>query len=78
MFLAVLTLLINIVLSLRGGSLAGENPWEAWTLEWAASSPPAEENFHELPPIRSRRPLWDDMHPEHADWLPAGPNEGRA
>jgi cytochrome c oxidase subunit 1/cytochrome c oxidase subunit I+III len=74
MFLAVVALLTNIFVSLHEGAHAGENPWSAWTLEWATSSPPPEENFRELPPIRSRRPLWDEMHPELADWLPAAPN----
>ena len=46
---------------------AGDNPWNAWTLEWAASSPPAENNFDQLPPIHGRRPLWDLAHPESPD-----------
>ena len=41
------------------GKVAGDNPWNAWTLEWATTSPPPHENFVALPPIRSRRPLWD-------------------
>lgn len=64
---AVLVLLWNVVASLRRGRLAGDNPWEAWTLEWAATSPPAEHNFERVPPVRSRRPLWDLMHPEAPD-----------
>ena len=31
--------------SLRHGALAGDNPWNAWTLEWATSSPPPAHNF---------------------------------
>ncbi len=30
----------NIVVSLRHGAAAGDNPWNAWTLEWATTSPP--------------------------------------
>ena len=26
--------------SLRSGEVAGDNPWDAWTLEWATTSPP--------------------------------------
>ena len=57
---SVLIFLSNIVISLRKGKIAGDNPWDAWTLEWATSSPP--------PPIRSRRPLWDLAHPDEPDW----------
>ncbi len=58
----------NILVSRRSGELAGDNPWEAWSLEWATTSPPPEHNFDRLPPIRSRRPLWDVMHPANPDW----------
>jgi len=64
---SVLVLLWNIVMSLRHGRLAGDNPWQAWTLEWATTSPPPSQNFDRLPPIRSRRPLWDLAHPENPD-----------
>jgi cytochrome c oxidase subunit 1/cytochrome c oxidase subunit I+III len=47
--------------------LASDNPWNAWTLEWATTSPPPHENFHALPPIRSRRPLWDIANPDRPD-----------
>jgi heme/copper-type cytochrome/quinol oxidase subunit 1 len=66
---AALVFLVNIVYSLRRGAVAGDNPWNAWTLEWATTSPPPEENFERVPPVRSRRPLWDLAHPEDPDWL---------
>lgn len=66
--LSVLVLLYNIYVSLTRGKPAGPNPWNAWTLEWATSSPPPSHNFESLPPIRSRRPLWDLHHPEDPDW----------
>ncbi|RME13311.1 MAG: cytochrome c oxidase subunit I [Ardenticatenia bacterium] len=50
---------INFFHSLRNGPEAGDNPWEGWTLEWATASPPPAHNFDGLPPITSRRPLWD-------------------
>jgi cytochrome c oxidase subunit I+III len=65
--ISVLILLGNIVVSLRRGKIAGDNPWNAWTLEWATTSPPPLQNFDRLPPIRSRRPLWDLAHPENPD-----------
>jgi heme/copper-type cytochrome/quinol oxidase subunit 3 len=65
--ISVLVLLWNIWWSLRHGQKAGDNPWKAWTLEWATTSPPAEHNFERVPPVRSRRPLWDLAHPENPD-----------
>jgi cytochrome c oxidase subunit 1/cytochrome c oxidase subunit I+III len=62
MGLASLVLVANIVLSLRRGKVAGDNPWDAWTLEWATTSPPPHDNFAEVPPIHGRRPLWDLAH----------------
>ena len=50
------------LLSLRGGKPAGDDPWEANTLEWATSSPPPPYNFDHLPEIRSERPLFDVRH----------------
>jgi cytochrome c oxidase subunit I len=57
----------NLLISIFRGRPAGDNPWNAWTLEWATTSPPPEENFHSLPPIRSRRPLWDVANPDRPD-----------
>jgi cytochrome c oxidase subunit I len=57
-----LLLFVNIFMSLRSGEAAGENPWGAWTLEWATSSPPPHGNFTRLPQIVSDRPLYDDEH----------------
>ena len=68
-FMAAASLIFvwNLVVSLLNGRKAGDNPWRAWTLEWATSSPPPHENFHYLPPIRSRRPLWDVANPDRPD-----------
>lgn len=57
----------DLVRSLVRGKPAGDNPWNAWTLEWATTSPPPHENFEALPPIRSRRPLWDYANPDRPD-----------
>ncbi len=65
---AILLLAINIVRSARKGELAGNDPWDAWTLEWSTTSPPPDYNFATTPVVRSRRPLWDLKHPEDPDW----------
>lgn len=58
----------NTIQSGIWGEVAGDDPWDAWTLEWATSSPPAEYNFEKLPVVRSSRPLWDLKHPQDPDW----------
>jgi cytochrome c oxidase subunit 1/cytochrome c oxidase subunit I+III len=64
---SALVLVANVLHSLRAGAIAGDNPWNAWTLEWATSSPPPEQNFVGVPPVRGRRPLWDLAHPTALD-----------
>jgi len=65
---AIVIFLWNVIRSLLWGRPAGNDPWDAWTLEWAVSSPPPHYNFALLPVVRSRRPLWDFKHPEDPDW----------
>jgi cytochrome c oxidase subunit 1/cytochrome c oxidase subunit I+III len=65
--LSVIVFVWNILVSLKNGKPAGDNPWNAWTLEWATTSPPAVENFELVPPVRGRRPLWDLAHPDKPD-----------
>jgi cytochrome c oxidase subunit I len=64
----ILVFATNLVWSYFRGESAGSDPWDAWTLEWSTSSPPAEYNFAAIPKVRSRRPLWDLKHPEDPDW----------
>jgi cytochrome c oxidase subunit I len=58
----------NLIASLWLGRRAGDDPWNAWTLEWATTSPPPSYNFEEIPTVHSRRPLWDLKHPDDPDW----------
>jgi cytochrome c oxidase subunit I len=69
--LAVLFFVLNVAWSLWRGERAGDDPWDAWTLEWATTSPPPEYNFETVPVTTSRRPLWDMKHPDDPD----GPHE---
>ncbi len=55
---------VNIVVSWKKYP-AGDNPWDAQTLEWFTTSPPPHHNFYRLPQIRSERPTWDYNHPDH-------------
>jgi cytochrome c oxidase subunit 1/cytochrome c oxidase subunit I+III len=65
---AVLVFLWNVLRALRNGEVAGDNPWDAFTLEWATTSPPPEQNFVRVPEVKSRRPVWDLNYPDLADW----------
>lgn len=64
---ASLIFVYNLANSFFRGAPAGDNPWNAWTLEWATPSPPPHDNFDALPPIHSRRPLWDLANPGRPD-----------
>ncbi len=58
----------NLLWSLKHGQPAGDDPWDAYTLEWATPSPPPVYNFDTIPVVHSRRPLWDLKHPDDPDW----------
>jgi cytochrome c oxidase subunit 1 len=64
---ATLVLVANLIISYFRGRKAGNDPWDAWTLEWSVSSPPPAYNFAVIPTVASRRPLWDLKHPEDPD-----------
>ncbi len=64
----ILVFAANLIWSYFRGKRAGNDPWDAWTLEWSTSSPPPEYNYAKVPSVRSRRPLWDLKHPEDPDW----------
>jgi len=60
--LMVLTVLAFVGLMAQGfrkGDLAGDDPWDGQTLEWATSSPPPYDNFAEVHTVASAEPLVD-------------------
>jgi heme/copper-type cytochrome/quinol oxidase subunit 1 len=56
----------NFFVSLRLGTLAGPNPWNADSLEWESSSPPQVYGTERIPAVATRHPLWDE-YDEHDD-----------
>lgn len=54
--------MIALVLRARFASGDAEPAWEGNTLEWATASPPAANNFDEIPAVLSEAPLYDARH----------------
>ncbi|HYE72395.1 MAG TPA: cbb3-type cytochrome c oxidase subunit I, partial [Blastocatellia bacterium] len=59
--ISVVIFLVNVWKSLRAGELAGANPWQAGTLEWATASPPPSYNFLRIPTVTGREALWEQI-----------------
>ncbi|MBV9212591.1 MAG: cytochrome c oxidase subunit I [Actinobacteria bacterium] len=55
----VLVTVVNVLLSIKNGRRAGNDPWQANTLEWFTQSPPPENNFDVIPRVRSVEPMKD-------------------
>jgi cytochrome c oxidase subunit 1 len=55
----IVLFVVNGIVSLYRGAIAGPNPWGAASLEWATSSPPPVYNFEHIPVVESSTPLWD-------------------
>ncbi len=67
--LLLLAVVAVVILALKGftrGPLAGDDPWDGATLEWATSSPPPTDNFVEVPRVASASPLLD-LKPARSD-----------
>ncbi|MBS1604000.1 MAG: cbb3-type cytochrome c oxidase subunit I, partial [Bacteroidetes bacterium] len=70
---SVLLLVYIIVKCVTRGPTAGNDPWDANTLEWTTSSPPSLKSFHAVIPVTGVRPFRDFKRPGDApgatvDW----------
>lgn len=59
----VLISVVNFLRSMRKAPDAGNNPWNADTLEWDTSSPPEAFATVHQPLVESRHPLWAERAP---------------
>ncbi|HEY8769456.1 MAG TPA: cytochrome c oxidase subunit I [Thermoleophilaceae bacterium] len=57
--IGVLITVVNVLISIKHGKRAGNDPWRANTLEWFVSSPPPPNNFDVVPRVRSVEPMKD-------------------
>ncbi len=63
---SILIFLHNVARTFARGEPAGDNLWDAATLEWAIPSPPPVYNFREIPLVRHRDPLWIEKYGDEA------------
>ncbi len=63
--LGILISLINLLVSLKSGAVAGRNPWNSDGLEWETDSPPKPYATVHIPTVVTRHPLWDDHEEEY-------------
>ena len=57
--IGVVVTCVNVIVSLKKGKRAGNDPWQGNTLEWFMSSPPPDNNFDVIPRVRSVEPMKD-------------------
>ncbi|HKP91948.1 MAG TPA: cytochrome c oxidase subunit I [Thermoleophilaceae bacterium] len=57
--IGILVTVVNVLISVRNGKRAGNDPWQGNTLEWFTQSPPPENNFDVVPRVRSVEPMKD-------------------
>jgi cytochrome c oxidase subunit 1 len=67
--LAQIPFIINFFLSLKNGKEAGDNPWNATTVEWASPSPPPHGNFA-TEPVVYRGPYEYSVPGSDIDFIP--------
>lgn len=68
---SILIFLYNVLVSLRHGALAGDDPWDGSSLEWATTSPPPVYNFAVIPPVWGREAFWALKYPRDAAGVPS-------
>ena len=73
---SMLLFVYNIVKGWRSGEPAGNDPWDARTLEWSIPSPPPEYNFETIPTVYSRDEWWAQKRAPVRRGVPVGGGSG--
>lgn len=64
MAIAVVVFFWDLLRTARGGELAGDDPWDARTVEWAIPNPPPVYNFKETPQVKCLDDFWYAKYPD--------------
>ncbi len=76
--LSILIFIINFIISIRGPKDAGDDPWDARTLEWSIPSPPPHYNFAVIPTVHSLDDFWHKKYVEDENGVPVPVPQGAA
>jgi cytochrome c oxidase subunit 1 len=68
--LSILVFIVNALYTRRRGPEAGNDPWDARTLEWSIPSPPPHYNFAEIPTVTERDDWWHHKYTEDESGKP--------
>ena len=74
--LGILIFVVNLLYSMFKGRPAGDDPWNARTLEWTVPNPPPIYNFDRTPIVVCRDPYWEHKHGSSDHRLQYEPAEG--
>ncbi len=64
MAIAVIVFFWDLFRTAKGGQVAGDDPWDARTVEWAIPNPPPVYNFKEVPHVKCLDDFWYQKYPE--------------
>jgi cytochrome c oxidase subunit I len=75
--IGLILLAINLVHGMTRGKPAGNDPWDARTLEWSTTSPPPHHDFDRQPVVNDRDAHWVQKYPEsvHGERVPESASE---
>ncbi len=77
MGVGLILFVLNIILGFARGKPAGNDPWDARTLEWSTTSPPPYYDFDRQPVVNDRDAHWVQKYPEsvHGERVPESASE---